>query len=277
MVYKLADLITGEKFISLADWIYTPKERAVDDYYNLPNTFSLDKLRDDDIIYTHTMYVRQLFALLTHFKGICGVISHNGDVNIDDSYNVPYCVKTWFTQNVNTVHPRITSIPIGLENDRWHKNVHKKEKLLAKLEQPRNYRNLVYMNFNIATNPAKRQPVYDLLKDKPWVTVDMHPNGYDYDSYIDNIYNHKFVVCPEGNGIDTHRTWEALYLGTIPIIDANINNSFYWDYLPVTVTSNWEEVDEKFLENDFSVIPIVDCWETERLTFDYWKDKIRKA
>jgi hypothetical protein len=46
-------------------------------------------------------------------------------------------------------------------------------------------------------------------------------NGQNYENYIDNIYNHKFVICPEGNGIDTHRFWESLYLGVIPVI---INN-----------------------------------------------------
>ena len=28
-----------------------------------------------------------------------------------------------------------------------------------------------------------------------------------------------FCACPKGNGVDTYRFWEALYLGTIPIVD----------------------------------------------------------
>jgi len=128
------------------------------------------------------------------------------------------------------------------------------------------------MNFNISTAPNKRQPVYDLFKDKPWVTVDMRQNGVDFDNYLDNIYNHKFVLCPEGNGIDTHRIWECLYMGTIPIVDNNINNSFY-DKLPLLTINNWDSITEDKLL--LSYIPLyMQDQHKEILTFEYWKNKI---
>jgi hypothetical protein len=148
--------------------------------------------------------------------------------------------------------------------------------MIAKLQQPRNYRNLVYMNFNIANNYAKRQPAYDALKDKPWVTVDMHPKEYDFNNYIDNIYNHKFVVCPEGNGIDTHRIWECLYMGAIPLVCDNINRNFYYE-LPMIAVSSWERVTEDWCEhayNDYKDLRGRNEWNMNALTFDYWKNKI---
>ena len=36
--------------------------------------------------------------------------------------------------------------------------------------------------------------------------------------YASLAAKHRFVACPEGNGIDTHRFWETLYRGSIPII-----------------------------------------------------------
>ena len=33
--------------------------------------------------------------------------------------------------------------------------------------------------------------------------------------------NFTFIYSPEGTGIDCHRTWEALYLNTIPIMKRN--------------------------------------------------------
>jgi hypothetical protein len=30
--------------------------------------------------------------------------------------------------------------------------------------------------------------------------------------------NFKFVLCPRGNGLDTHRFWETLYRGSVPIV-----------------------------------------------------------
>jgi hypothetical protein len=128
------------------------------------------------------------------------------------------------------------------------------------------------MNFNILTNTAQRVPPYELLKDKSWVTTFMGQNGYKVDEYIDNIYNHKFVLCPEGNGMDTHRTWETLYLGSIPIEKKNINNQFYTD-LPIMFVDNWEEVNEDFLETAFPMFE-KQTWNMKKLTFEYWKNKI---
>jgi hypothetical protein len=266
------DFIQGQKFKDIADFLYSPIVKAPDDYDNLVNTFDTALLEDVNIVYTHTMYVKQLFKIIEELPQRFVVITHNSDVNIDNSFSVPDNVIKWFSQNVNVIHEKIESIPIGLENDMWFKNVRKKEKMIAKLQQPRNYRNLVYMNFNIANNYAKRQPAYDALKDKPWVTVDMHPKEYDFNNYIDNIYNHKFVVCPEGNGIDTHRIWECLYMGTIPIVDDNINNGFFGD-LPILATSDWGMVEEMILYTAFVQIGLMP-WRHEMLTFNYWKNKI---
>ena len=33
--------------------------------------------------------------------------------------------------------------------------------------------------------------------------------------------NYSFELCPEGNGMDTHRFYEALFLNTIPIVKKN--------------------------------------------------------
>jgi hypothetical protein len=266
------DFIQGQKFKDIADFLYSPIVKAPDDYDNLVNTFDTALLEDVNVVYTHTMYVKQLFKVIEELPQRFVVITHNSDVNIDNSFSVPDNVIKWFSQNVNVIHEKIESIPIGLENDMWFKNVRKKEKMIAKLQQPRNYRNLVYMNFNIANNYAKRQPAYDALKDKPWVTVDMHPKEYDFNNYIDNIYNHKFVVCPEGNGMDTHRIWECLYMGTIPIVEKNINNDFYKE-LPIGQTNLWDYLYESLLVDNWLTMRD-NNWKTEMLTFDYWKNKI---
>lgn len=271
------DFITGEKFKEIADFIYAPQVKLPGDYDNLRNTFDTALLEDKNVVYTHTMYVKQLFKIIEELPQEFIVITHNSDMNIDNSFSVPDNVIKWFSQNVNVIHEKIESIPIGLENSMWFPEVHKKEKMITKLKQPRNYRNLVYMNFNIGTNPAKRTKPYEILKNKPWVTVDMHNNGYNFDSYLDNIYNHRFVVCPEGNGIDTHRIWESLYMGTVPIVEHNINNSFYEHYLPITLTDEWIDINEVFLKKDldgFNMLKWLPIADDKMLTFEYWKNKI---
>ena len=180
----------------------------------------------------------------------------------------------WHSQNVNVNSSTVESIPIGLENDRWFVKDRKREKMKDRLSQAKGCRNWVYMNFNVSTNPKARQPVHDLFKNSRFVTVDMHENGFNFDKYLDNIYHHRFVICPKGNGMDTHRTWESLYMNTIPIEKRNTNNQFYKN-LPICFVDSWDEITEEFLEREYIRIKSSQ-WKTEMLTFEYWKNKIRE-
>ena len=57
------DWIQGDKFIGVADFSYAPSKGARDDYNKLRNT--LKEIRG--IIYTHTMYIPDLFELIRKF------------------------------------------------------------------------------------------------------------------------------------------------------------------------------------------------------------------
>ena len=157
----------------------------------------------------------------------------------------------------------VRSIPIGIENDFWLKD--KKKIMLQKLQNPKQYRSLVYCNHNINTNPKHRKKPYEILRGEKWATVHVGSNGQGFDTYIDNVYNHPFVVCPEGNGIDTHRVWECLYMNTIPIVLKNINNSFYED-LPILFLNDWEEMEEKTLYDAFMDMSRKE-WNMDKLNF----------
>lgn len=272
------DWIQGEKFWKIADFIYYPGDYFIkNDYNRLNNTLNCQKLFDGCVIYTHTMYVRGLFALLEFTNTKVIIITHNSDDNIDESYipAIPPCVVKWYTQNVNCNDPRIESIPIGLENNRWFPKVHKKEKILALLDTNTPIKNLLYINHNVNTNPEKRTLLYSVFSNESWVTVENGKNGISFDNYITNIYNHRFVACPEGNGIDTHRLWECLYLGTIPIVVLNHNTQFYKD-LPICFIDNWEAVTEEFLRSELIRIQ-TQQWNIDKLTFTYWKNVIKNT
>ena len=227
----LSTIIQGEKFMSLPGIVY----RDTHNITNLP-------------------------------EGKFVLVTHNSDVNVTTppSENV---IK-WFAQNVNIVHPKIVSIPIGLENNKWYP--YKKKKMASLLRHPKRVKNLAYMNFNLR---GGRINLYNKFN-KSWVTRKKGKNGQDFDDYIFNVYNHKFVFCPEGNGIDTHRTWETLYMGSIPIEKRNINNQFYTD-LPICFVDRWEDVTRKFLDREYDRITSSE-WNMDKLKFSYWRDKIIK-
>jgi hypothetical protein len=268
----MVDFITGEKFMELGKFTYSPPSRSNGDYNRLRNTLQPSLIKDMDIIYTHTLYINQLFNLIGSDKRHFIVVSHNSDTNIDESFKLPPNIVKWYSQNVCVKNERIESIPIGLENNRWFPEIRKKEKMMLKLQTSNGVRNWLYMNHNIKTNEKERTAPYIIFKDQPWITIENGKNGYDFDKYLDNIYHHRFVICPRGNGVDTHRTWETLYMGSIPIEKKNINNQFYTD-LPICFVNYWEEVTEEFLEIEYARIKGKQ-WKMEMLDFGYWKNKI---
>ena len=267
------DWIQGNKFQEIATYTYAPEVLLKHDYAKIPNNLDIEKLKDGDIIYCagFIVYKKALLELIKDTKQVV-LISHNCDEGIDDSFEVPDNVIKWYGQNIKVVHPRIESIPTGLGNNRWQPKKMKKEKLLKKATEKKTFRNLVYMDHRTWNNPKERIRPYEVLGNKPFVTSFTDNHMVSYEMYIDNVYNHRFVVSPEGNGVQTHRTWEAMYLRSIPIEKKNINNTFYTD-LPICFVDDWEQVTESFLIN--WLIDNQDRkWNMDMLYFQYWKDKI---
>jgi hypothetical protein len=188
----------------------------------------------ENIFYRNTHDVNNFFDNI-NFDNDFILISHNSDGNITDNplrdfdadvKKIPKNLKRWFGQNLNYESDIIESIPIGFENSEWFPEIRKIQKLLDIILTPKNIKNLVYLNLNILNNPSVRQPIYDMLKDKHYVTTEYGRNGLTYDNYLNNLYNHRFMVCPEGNGIDVHQPWESLHVNTIPIQKKNIKLLF---------------------------------------------------
>jgi len=207
-------------------------------------------------------------------------ISHNSDVKITDKPRILCDADSkckdkfyrWFGQNVDVIDDKIESIPIGLENSNTFSRLKKIEVISDKLNDERKIKNLLYINHDISSNVKEREEPYKIFADSSYVTMFFGKNGMLYNEYVDNIYNHMFVICPEGYGIDTHRTWECLYLGSIPIVKRNINTTFYTD-LPICFVNDWNEINEKFLLDEYKRIKS-SVWNMDKLNFSYWKNKI---
>ena len=51
-----------------------------------------------------------------------------------------------------------------------------------------------------------------------------------------------FEVCPEGNGPDTHRIYEALVLGLVPVVCSSPRALAMSSLFPILVLGSWEEL-----------------------------------
>jgi hypothetical protein len=71
----------------------------------------------------------------------------------------------------------------------------------------------------------------------------------------------------------THREWETLYMGNIPIMKRDLNMIHYEGKLPILLVNDWKDVTEDFLNLQYDLIKAKQ-WNEEMLTFTYWKNKI---
>ena len=96
------------------------------------------------------------------------------------------------------------------------------------------------------------------------------------DEYNDQLRRSKFIMCPSGLGWDTYRLWEALYFGTIPVVE-RYNRQDGWhrtlENLPIVWVETFEDLNPEFLEREYEKIVTADFskYNFEKLTIPYWK------
>ena len=79
-------------------------------------------------------------------------------------------------------------------------------------------------------------------------------NNIDMDSYtyFTELPKYKFVISPEGNGIDCHRHYEALMAGCIPIIEDNPQIREKYRGCPILYTKDYSELSETYLIHKYN-------------------------
>jgi len=200
--------------------------------------------------YSHRIY--DLYEKLYLFSNPFTLITHNSDENIIEAekimiiLNNPIIIK-WYAQNVCFYHPKLHMIPIGIANSMWEHGDLTLYNNIDFMNSCKNKTQNVYFFFNIGTNKSKREPCYLALKDKLEWLQEMKPN-----QNIIRLAQYKFCICPEGNGVDTHRLWEALYLKCIPIvIKTPFTETLLRNNVPLIVLDTWDHFDESKMEYNY--------------------------
>jgi len=189
--------LTQKTHESKCDVVYTPSVPFV---YTAKQT-----------IFVKTDYIRQFFH---EFRGtepyilVTGLSDYSPSTFFTDQELFSLLTRCeiieWRAQNLCTAHPKMKHLPIGLE-DTPSKIVFcekYKDELRAIPKQ-----DMVYSNFTPDNNPDERN----------CFVSDTHERT-DFETYMWTMSGYKYVMCPMGNGIDTHRFWEAQVCGCIPIV-----------------------------------------------------------
>ncbi len=102
------------------------------------------------------------------------------------------------------------------------------------------------------------------------------PAGHgDNDSYLDALLTHRFVLSPPGNGIDTHRMWEALYAGAIPVVLKSPAMRAF-TMLPILFVDDYAEITPDRLRQEETRIRNA-SWNLDALFLPYWRDQVLSA
>src|SRR5581483_8067055 len=256
--------ISGDTFRSLAKHI-------LDEESDICNPHII---QHGDIVFVKTDFLDYFFQQKHPYIATKYIlITHNSDIGapgIFASFLNDEKIIAWFGQNGTIAHhPKFIPIPIGVANkyishgNEGHFN--NALKILKTKNTPREY--LIGVNFKPDT--LTRKPLYNYFKTKQcYFFLGTH------EEYLENMTNLIFVISPPGNGYDCHRTWEALLMGAIPIVQSSTADQMFED-LPVLIIKKeeWKEISEEYLENVYQEM-IKKTYNYEKVYFDYWKKLI---
>ena len=188
----------------------------------------------------------------------------------------------WLTTNAAARHDRVKPYPIGITDycgySPFHHIIGDTERFARLMaETPRGEERLVLLNFNDATWPEERGAVRALFAPKDFVTSAAYAlNEAGYANYVRGLRCHPFCLAPRGAGVDTHRIWESLYAGAIPIVQHSFAMRAFEDF-PIFFVNSWEEAaDEDVLRrvrDEFAARE----WNLQKLTLSYWYKTVLNA
>lgn len=204
--------------------------------------------------------------------------------------NSPYLIK-WFLQNTQIQNcNKMIQMPIGLDYHTISNNPShdwkleneghlpgQQESILMNIRnksKPLNERNLkIYVNFSLTNDRFN-----DRKESLENINPDLMEINNNFTKRTENweiITNYAFVLSPFGNGMDCHRTWESICLGSVPIVKAPNFKKLFED-LPVLIVNNWTDITEELL------IKTIHEFQDKKFNYDklrlsYWVNKIRNV
>lgn len=207
-------------------------------------------------------YFERCLHYLKNFENKIELVYHRTDKPFDRAKFEavrPYCAHIW-AENCEIDHPMITRVPLGF---------HPFHPVPKRLDCHKDI--LCYVNLGLYNDRevqfincrTLRMHCIDHFKKQPWATVDEEP--IPNDEFVAKMARARFVVCPPGFGLDTHRFYETSWLGGTPIVLSTGLNDMYRQFGDPMIVDTWEDVTKEKLETRAYVKP-----RDELFTVEHW-------
>ena len=244
--------ITGEKFQDLCNTqISVPEFFPYESHLSRAHSaYTFDKYDNWGLIYVNNDLIKSaikqdhiesgpvdLYSMLEKMKNPFSLVLHCNDSPVEKEdlryFNIPNCKKI-YAQNVLVKDDRVIPLPIGLGNSCWP---YGDLGTFESIEIPCTKTKEIFFNFTVegGCRDVKRPDCFKRCKELGLVWSEL-TNQLEY---LNKLKDHKFIISPEGNGVDCHRTWEALYLKTIPIVDRSLVTEYFSQYFPMVLVNDW--------------------------------------
>ncbi len=267
---------------------YTPRSSI-----NILLNYDFSSLKDGSIIYVCNYAIKNFSEFIDKIPYKIILVSGDSDCTITlDFFNKiqkfienPKIIH-WFVQNCLIKHPKVTGIPIGLDyhtmnerNSDWGNKIYpiEQENLLMSIKnssKPFYERKIkCYSNFHFFTNTKYGSDRIDAINKLKPELVDYEKNKVDRKTTWETQVNYAFIISPHGNGLDCHRTWEALCLGCIPIVKKS-EISYLFDELPVLIVDDWNIVSNELLNETVDKFKNTK-FNYDKLNLEYWINIIK--
>jgi hypothetical protein len=226
-------MISGKSFSERCKWTVDPR-------YPTRQLFSYSQAVNGDWVFVNGDYLQQFRAKTPLFSPKkFHIIVHNTDRPfgfLELQMILPISIHI-YAINTTVSHPVLTTIPIGF--------VDKQLPFLSAFHPDDCPRDIeIYANFTRTTNDSKRMACIASFDANPHVTW---RSGLSISDYYSDLCRSKFVLCPEGTGIDTHRVYESLFCGATPVVLRNSLSRLY-EKLPICILEKWTDPLPSFLE-----------------------------
>lgn len=242
------DLISGDRIISICDFVFVDQiqynynknlmkhnsnvllvknfsqinfnilNSSFDEYYQKTGRKTIRLFIFIDIMPQFNEFI--LPRLSDKFKYV--IYSHNGDYSFDNRFysmvNNPK-IEHIFAQNLDLpISSKTTLLPIGIARDMFpHGNLNELYEVMISSYYLKKD-SAIYININESTHNFRKEVMNTIrISSKDWKNY-IITQPTDFKNYLISLSKYRFCLCLRGNGLDTHRFWEALYLSCIPVI-----------------------------------------------------------
>ena len=242
-----------------------------------------------------TLFFEKLLHKFTHTDRFVLIIIETDEVYLQTEWLNLKKLHKIYCWNKPFEHEKVSCIPIGLNQNRQLKVItnwiNERQSIIPTKTK------LLCMNCSLCTSP-ERVKLNDLVNKSLLSFCDIIPfiapsKHYFIPSHIEGKIGiqetnpqcymdwepYKFILSPQGAGLDCHRTWEALICGLIPIVKTSTIDEVF-ENLPVVIVNDWNEINEISLNQWFEDINKKkqnNAFNMDKLYLDYWTSFIEKS